>query len=305
MKTNQLAAFIAIAEGQGVAGAADLLCVSQPAITKTISNLENELGVPLFERSSNRLKLNQFGEILLLRAKSSRAELIRAKEEIELMKSRSQHSVKFNASPILIPRLIPKVINLFKQEHPHAHIELVGLLEDNPTNKVQALLDGEYDLLLTVLNENESNLGLRLEKLIDVGIIFIASKGHPALELKHPNLKELAQFNWIFPGIGGLPYQKLRAAFRRAHATFPSDVLAIANRQIIFSLLEEGIFLAAIPYHPRCFERDLNEFSRLHVDTEKIEWPIHMIRREDSIFSATMENFVDKIKRLALVSDIP
>ncbi|SEK89055.1 LysR family transcriptional regulator, regulator of abg operon [Colwellia chukchiensis] len=153
LKINQINAFIAIAEGNGVAGAAQKLYVSQPAITKSISNLESELGVALFDRSKHRLKLNKYGEILLRRAKAAKAELKGALEEITLMKDRSQQSIKFNGSPALIPRLIPKAINLFKLNHPDVHVELAGLLDDNPANKIQALIKGEYDLLITVIDE--------------------------------------------------------------------------------------------------------------------------------------------------------
>ncbi|MBR9911970.1 MAG: LysR family transcriptional regulator [Gammaproteobacteria bacterium] len=301
MKTNQLEAFIAVAEGKGVAGAADLLCVTQPAITKSISNLEDELGVALFRRTSNRLELNDYGKILLRRATASRAELTRAVEEIEWMKWHSQETIKLNGSPIVIPKLIPNAINRFKQTHPSARVELAGLLEDSPANKMQALIKGEYDLLITVIDENEANLGVSYEKLLDVEVIFVASAGHPALQLEKPNLRDLARYDWLFPGAGGLPFQKLRAAFKRLGSAIPESVSTIANRQVILALLEQGMYLAAIPYHPACFERQLQDFHILDLDLEKISWPIDMIWRENTIFSPTVSDFVEQMKSLVAV----
>ncbi len=302
IKTNQLEAFIAIAEGKGVAGAADILCVTQPAITKSINNLEAELGIPLFERTSNRLELNHFGEILYRRAKAANAELVRAREEIALMKRRTQESIKFNGSPAVLPKLIPNAINRFKRSHPHVHVELAGLLEDSPSNKIRALINGDFDLLITVVDENRANSGIRYEKLLDIEVVFAASEGHPALELTNPGLNDLAKYDWLFPGGGGLPFQKLRAAFRRANAPMPPDVSTIANRQIIFSLLENGMYLAAIPYHPACFERQLSAFNILNIDMEIIHWPIHLIWRENTIFSPTLLDFADQIKSLVAAS---
>ncbi len=303
MKTHQLDAFIAIAEGLGVAGAADLLCVSQPAITKSINNLEDELGVRLFERTSNRLQLNQYGEMLLLRAKVAKTELSRASEEIQLLKNHLKSVVKFNASPLLVPKLIPKAINLFREEYPNVNIELAGMLEGKPEYKIQSLLNGEYDLLITVIDENDPNLGISYEKLLDVEVKFIASKGHPALDLKNPTLKELRKFNWLFPGAGGLPYQKLRAAFKSAKTDMPADVLILSNRQITFKLLEEGMYIAAIPYNSTCFERDLSQFEQLNVKNNKISWPIYLIWRENSKFSVSMNAFVKQIKTLASINE--
>ena len=298
VKTNQIEAFISIAEGNGVAGAADKLCVSQPAITKSISNLEAELGVSLFDRTRHRLELNNYGKILLRRAKAAQAELTRAKEEISLMKARSLQSIKFNASPVIIPKLIPKTINLFKQSHPDVHVELTGLAEDSPANKTQALINGDYDLLITVINENDENLGLMYEKLLDVEVVFVASADHPALELVNPSLKDMTEYNWLFPGAGGLPFQKLRAAFRKENSHLPKNLSTLANRQIIFSLLEEGMYLAAIPSHPSCSEESIGYFNVLNVKVEKITWPIYLIRKENALMSPALSDFITQIKNL-------
>ncbi|NIB43492.1 LysR family transcriptional regulator [Pseudomaricurvus alkylphenolicus] len=298
MKFNQLEAFIATAEGNGVVGAAERLCLTQPAITKSISNLEEDLGAPLFDRSRNRLVLNRNGAILLRRAKAAKAELQRAREEIHLMSRYDKNSLKFNCSPALLPKLIPKAINLFKSSHPDTHVELAGLLEDDPKNKITALLDGEYDLLFTVLNENEGLLGVSYEKLMEIEVIFVASKGHPALQLQQPSLKELEEYDWLLPGQGGLPYQLIRAAFRRVNARIPHNALTIANRQITFSLLDQGSYLAAIPYHPSCFEQTLSELQVVAVNTERIHWPLYVIQRENTIVSQPTLEFIEQIKQL-------
>ena len=302
MKINQLEAFIAIAEGKRVAGAADKLCVTQPAITKSISNLEAELGVAVFNRKSNRLELNHFGEILLRRAKASSAELALAVEEINLLKRRSMESVKLNGSPALIPRLIPEAINRFMQSHPDARVELAGLFEDSPANKINSLINGEYDLLITVMDENEPNLGIRCEKLLDIELIFVASDSHPALQITNPDLSDLTKYDWLFPGVAGLPFQQLRAAFRRSGTALPLHIMTMANRQASFSLLETGMYLAAIPYHPACFEKQLSELNVMDIETDKISWPIDLITRENTIISPNLSDFIDQIKNLVAMT---
>jgi LysR family transcriptional regulator of abg operon len=296
LKINQISAFISIAEGKGVAGAAQELFVSQPAITKSIGNLEAQLGVSLFDRSKHRLTLNEYGEIFLRRAKAAKAELECAQEEISFMKERSQRTIKFNGSPAVIPKLIPKAINLFKQSHPDVNVELAGLLDDNPANKVQALMRGDYDLLITVIDENEANYGLAYEKLLDIEVTFVASDGHPALALNNPSLKDLVGYDWLFPGAGGLPFKKLRAAFRGTQTPIPRNVSTIANRQVIFSLLDEGMYIAAIPCHPMCLEKSLDDLNVFDINIEKISWPIYLIRRENSVLSPALTAFISQLK---------
>ena len=219
------------------------------------------------------------------------------------MEKRAREIIKFNCSPIVTPKLIPKAISLFRHKHPHVQIELAGRLEDTPANKIRALLGGEYDLLITVVDENETLSGVTYEKLLDIDVIFVASKGHPALKLKNPTFRQLKKYHWLFPGAGGLPYQRLRAAFRNAGTPLPEDVLTISNRQMIFSLLLEGHYLAAIPYHRKCFEWSMSNFQVLNVNIEGIHWPLHLIKRENTIYSKTMLDFIALIKSLVLKAD--
>lgn len=296
IKIQQINAFIAIAEGKGVAGAAKSLFVSQPAITKSIANLEAELGVELFDRSQHRLQLNEYGQVLLRRAKAARAELQCAGEEIAFLKQYSKQKVKFNGSPAVVPKLIPKAINGLKHSHPHVNVELAGLLDDKPSNKVRSLMQGEFDLLITVIDENEANLGIVYEKLLDIEVRFIASKSHPALSLNKPSLSELTSFDWLFPGSGGLPFKKLRAAFKGTKTQLPKRITTIGNRQMIFSLLDEGMYIAALPCHPSCLEKPLEELHTIDVQVEKISWPIYLIHRENSELSPALTAFINELK---------
>nr|WP_269844025.1 LysR substrate-binding domain-containing protein [Colwellia chukchiensis] len=155
---------------------------------------------------------------------------------------------------------------------------------------------------MNALDENEPNDGLAYEKLLEIDVIFVASNGHPALELVNPTLSDLAKYHWLFPGAGGPPFQKLRAAFKRTDTQLPEDVSTIANRQVIFSLLDEGMYLAAIPYHPSCLERNLTDLNIINVNIERISWPIHLIRREHTILSPALLAFIAQIKNIVAQS---
>ena len=305
MKINQIEAFIAIAEGKGVAGASEILCVTQPAVSMSIGNLEEELGEPLFDRSGSRLELNAFGAIFYRRAKAARAEMTLVEQEIALLKQRLKGSVKFNASTTVLPKLIPSAINRFKQSHADVHFELAESLAGSPASKIQALMDGMYDFVITVVDENQENLGLSYEKLLEEELIFVASHGHPALKEKNPSLADLRKYSWLFPSPNGkgLPYEKFRAAFRRAKSQLPTDLTLIANRQVNFSLLEEGMYIAAFPYHTACFERSLSDFNIINVDMERLHWPVHLITRENTILSSVVSGFIDEIKTLVSQSE--
>lgn len=85
MRLSQLVYFKTVAETGTIAGAAKRLFVSAPAVSIAVSNLEKELGVPLFVRSNNRLRLNDYGEFYLNRVEQILTDLNRANMEVHSM----------------------------------------------------------------------------------------------------------------------------------------------------------------------------------------------------------------------------
>lgn len=78
---------------------AEELHISQPSLSRTIKTLENDLGVPLFERSGRNIVLTRYGEILLRHTERIMDELHSAEREIEEMKGAQQTTVSFSSSP--------------------------------------------------------------------------------------------------------------------------------------------------------------------------------------------------------------
>src|ERR1700761_3572447 len=93
LKTTQLQMLVAIAEHGTLMAAAEALSVSQPAVTKSIKELEARLGVQLLERSGAGVRLTRYGEMLLRRARTVVSEIANAERELEEMKSGAQRSL--------------------------------------------------------------------------------------------------------------------------------------------------------------------------------------------------------------------
>src|SRR5215469_11864445 len=93
LKTAQLQTLVAIAEHGTLMAAADALNVSQPAVTKSIKELETRLGVQLLERSGAGVRLTRYGEALLRRARAVVTEIASAERELEEMKSGAQKTL--------------------------------------------------------------------------------------------------------------------------------------------------------------------------------------------------------------------
>ena len=171
MKLNQLEALVAIADGRGIAGAAKKLGISQPAITKSLSNLEHDLGVDLFDRSEYRLKLSKFGEKLLPRARAISSEMKMAYREIQLLKETGQEVIRFNGAPGVMPRLIPQACQRARKTLPGFIIDFCGEISAVDKRKFNDLAEGVYDLLIYPIEKNDNLDGFKYEPLLDINLV--------------------------------------------------------------------------------------------------------------------------------------
>ena len=98
MKLSQLQHVLAVSEMGSLRGAGRHLGIAQPAITRSIRDIEQELGATLFERHAKGVRLTEIGKAFLARAHAVQAELVRAKDEVEQLKGRLSGKASMIAS---------------------------------------------------------------------------------------------------------------------------------------------------------------------------------------------------------------
>ena len=297
MKLNQLKALIALSDGHGIAGAAKQLHVSKPAITKTIANLEDELGVELFDRSQYRLKPNKYSEKLLLRARAMCAEHDQALRDIEELKEHGQHIVRLSGSPGTLPVLIPKALQLAHQHEPRLMLDIIGDANAPFSQKFKDLREGKFDLLISAIDESIDISELHFEPLMTIQVSVIASKNHPIRQLSRPTLKDVSGCHCLTPH--NLSENSLtRKAFYQAGTQFPKLFTALPMREMIATMLKHGEYIAFLPLHSALIDSDLIVFDAIEVVEELPAWPLYLIWRQLSEPSAAQHLFVEMLKEL-------
>ena len=297
MKLNQLRALIALADGHGIAGAAEQLHVSKPAITKTIANIEAELGVELFDRSKYRLQPNKYTEKLLIRARAICAEHEQALHDIELLKERDQHIVRLSGTPGTLPVLIPKALQLAHQQEPGLLLDFIGDANAPFGQKFKDLREGKFDLLISAVDESIDLNELHFEPLMTIQVSIIASKNHPIRQISRPTLKDVSGYHCLVPH--SLSENSLtRKAFYQAGAQFPKLVTTLPMREMIATMLHHGDYIAFLPLHSALIDDELIVFDAIKVAEELPSWPLYLVWRELSEPSAAQRLFVDMLKTL-------
>lgn len=144
IELRQLTYFIEVANREHVTEAAHSLHVAQSAVSRQISNLENELGIELFVRTGRRVKLTPIGKIFLKYAKQSLQALEQGREEIEDFLNPEKGVIRVGFTSSLASYTLPSVISAFREKYPQIGFQLK---QSSVQHLIELLLNGEIDLV--------------------------------------------------------------------------------------------------------------------------------------------------------------
>lgn len=126
MIDSKIKAFIAVASNLSFTKASQELCISQPAITKTINALENEYNVRLFNRLGHKIELTKAGRIMLQQAKKIEHEYNLLKWQMSIINNENAGSLKLGASTTISQYILPKILAQFIDNFPKVKISLIN-----------------------------------------------------------------------------------------------------------------------------------------------------------------------------------
>jgi LysR family transcriptional regulator of abg operon len=245
MKLSHIRDIAAVAERGSLHAAARQLGIAQPAISRSIRQLEHELGVTLFERSARGVTLTPAGELFLRRARAAQNELRQAREEIAQMKGETSGQVSVALSTVSHIALLPRVIEPFRQRYGDIFMRITeGLF---PTLE-STLLDGDLDFYVGPLAETPSKKFL-VEKLFDNTRVVFGRKGHALSGAR--SLVDLVDAQWITTTVTSVSEAELYPLFERHGLPRPkvamqapsalSMIVAAGNSDLLMMLPEQWL----------------------------------------------------------------
>ncbi|HEX4501937.1 MAG TPA: LysR substrate-binding domain-containing protein [Scandinavium sp.] len=144
---------VAIARQGTLIGAASELHLTQPAVTKSIKELEAQLGVQLLVRSGSGVRFTDYGETLLHSARLVTAEIERAERAIAQMKSATPSTLKIGLSLLSATVPVYAALSRFRARWPQTQLEI---MEGMPRQIIDSLRNGEFDLCLAFIADSDS-----------------------------------------------------------------------------------------------------------------------------------------------------
>ena len=190
MELRHLRYFVVVAEEQNVTRAAERLHVSQPALSRQIRDLEEELGVALFQRTAKSVALTEAGKIFLNEARTVLLQAEKAVQTVRAVASGERGRLRIGYAPSLTVELLPKALRAFESATPGVRVTLHDLSTEECVQKLTAR---KLDVALTVRPSTASMRGLTFEKLITYPLCCAVAVTHPLAKKRSIALPRLRQ----------------------------------------------------------------------------------------------------------------
>lgn len=195
MHLQQLQYFKMVAEIGHMTQAARLLHVSQPALSMSISNLEEELGAQLFEKKGRMLQLTQCGELFLRHAITAIGAIEDARGEIARLTSTANQTIHISSTYSLSSSLIPGIIEAFSQQNPGVVIHL----QQGPNMELlQHVAGRETDFVFGRIPPDATGKELRYIPLYTEEMVALLHRDHALAGRASLDLEELRGERFIF-----------------------------------------------------------------------------------------------------------
>lgn len=267
--------FVTLAHVQQYTKAAERLCITQPSLSHAISQMEKELGLPLFEKSGRKTTLTRFGEEFLVCAEHTLATLDAGIESVQ-RSARGEGLIRLGFLRTLGVEFIPKITAAFLRENPALDVQF-----SFHTGVTQGLLEGlsarKFDLAFC--SEPPPKLNFTAIPVQKQDLVLIVPKDHPLSSRHTIDLSETAPYPQVFfeksSGIRSIVEQMFFQI-----GVEPKIAYETEEDQVIAGLVSQGFGIAIVPYMDLLLKLNV---KILQINSSSYERNLFMIN-DDSIF---------------------
>lgn len=198
MDISALQAFIAVAESGSFSRAGERIFLTQPAVSKRIAALEQDIGARLFDRVGRKIHLTPAGEALLLRTRAVLSELEDIKRDITNLSGTIAGELSVATSHHIGLHRLPGPLKRFHETYTQVRLNLHFMDSEKACN---AVARGELELAVVTLPPS-ADPPLRVEKIWDDPLDIVVSRSHPLAQAKRVQAAMLLDYPAILPGLG-------------------------------------------------------------------------------------------------------
>jgi DNA-binding transcriptional LysR family regulator len=260
LNLHHLRLFTAVVDHGGFTRAATALHLSQPAISKSLKELELQLRLPLIERSARSIQLTEAGQALYERARELFGVEALAEQELRELRGLRRGVLRIGASTTIATYMLPPVLGAFHSAHPAVRIQASSA---NTRAVLRMLLESRVDVAL--VEGPVSHPRVEVHPWRDDELVVIAPSEHRLLRARRPKVADLAaeQFLVREPGSGTRDVSEQALA---AHGVRVRRTMRVGGTEAIKQAVAAGLGLAIVSRAAAADQLALGRLAVLEVD---------------------------------------
>lgn len=295
IKLRHLLCFLAVARHRSVLKAAESLSITQPAVSKTLKELEQILNVRLVERGRRGAVLTRHGELFVRHASASVGSLREGIDSLANPADAGHPPLRLAALPTVAPGFVARAVLELRALLPGIALRIAT----GPNHLLlRQLIDGEVELVIGRLSEPAQMVGLVFEHLYGEPLVLAVRPGHPLLAHDAP-IEQLAEQTLVLP-MPGTVIRQAADSFMSTHGLAPrGDTIETLSVSLGRALVRDSDAVWFVPLD--AVEADLQAgiLARLPIATAGSEEPVGLMLRSDQPRLSGLDALVAIMRRLA------
>ena len=294
LSLHDLRVLMSVIQAGSMGKAAKRLATSQPAISRSIAELESALGVRLLDRTSQGIEPTEYGRALLRRGISVFDELAQGIKDIRFLADPTAGELRIAGSIAIAAGFVSTVINRLYQRFPGLSFQV---LSTDTATASRALLDRQVDVAVVHVIEPLSEELLDVEPLLQDPHVVVAGTQNPLLRRRGLKLGDLVNEPWTLP-ISDSPYGSVvLEAFRAQGLQVPRT--AVASTLPVRSAMLSERFLSMVPRVVLQFPTKGQAFKALKIELPTTSRPLALLTLKNRTLNPVAQLFIEWARQTA------
>lgn len=294
LKLRDLHILLAVIEHGSMAKAANELAISQPAVSKSIADLEHTLDVRLLERWRNGIEPTAYGRALVQRGIAIFDELRQGVEELDFLADPTKGKLNIGSTESIAAGLLPAAIQRFSQRYPGVCLNVMQTVIS--AGHYRELRERSIDLFLGRIPTEFAEDDLQLDTLFQDQVVIVAGRKSRWARARRVELSDLADARWILPAPETMPGLLAKDIFRAIGVPMPTAPITTLSIHLCCQLAATGGFVATLPSSILRFNGDKLGLKQLPIRLPLQTRPVAVVSLKSREKSPVLRLFLESLR---------
>ena len=292
LRMRQLYLLVALYETRNMSHTAAQMSVTQPGLSKWLSELEKDINVKLFKRNSRGLTPTEFCTALVVHAPAVIGELDRTQATIRLMSIGASGNLEVGTTPTVATGLVPRAASYFRKRFPDGYLNII---ENRLDELLPQLQEGRVDLVITRTDQARLDAGVRCDILYPEQIRVVVGMQHPLAKKRKVDWPDVLRFPWIIPPQVSPLRRELEHELALAGQPGPRYRVETGSTLVIVTMLQDSDLVAPMSARLMHYFQGLKQLVPLPLPYLR-EGSVGVIRRRESADSPMLKTFLEGLR---------